>query len=475
MTDEAEDADVAAPNLNIRWPSLRFVDPEVEHRFAIETLVQSLPIVRLFLVAASLLFGCFAILDYYVIPDAKAFAWTLRFGVGCPVLIAVCLFSFHPVFVRVAQPMLSLAMATPGFGIMLMTAVAAAPGNALYYAGLIMVVIYGSTLIRLRWSYAALISLTMVGCYEAVALWINPISGHLLLNNTFFLAISVGVGIFSSYVQEYLIRRDFSTTEMLRREKARSDTLLTAANAANKAKGDFLAIVSHELRTPLNAVLGFTEVMQRRMFGPLGSDRYVAYIDDIHHAAEHLLGIITDILDLSKAEIGKLTLVEEEVDLTLVLDQCIRLLREKAAEAGLYLAFKPPPVRPLVRADARLVKQVFLNLLSNAIKFTPSGGAVNVVVERDPEGGWLLEFADTGVGIAESDLSKVLEPFVQVESAFARKHGGTGLGLPLAKKVVELHGGTLRITSTLGVGTTVLITFPASRALAEPEQLYGAA
>jgi two-component system, cell cycle sensor histidine kinase PleC len=371
--------------------------------------------------------------------------------------------------------MLGFAYATTSLGVVAMTAIAAAPGNGLYYAGLSMVLVYGSAFIRLRWSYAALVSMMVVGCYEVVVIRINPIPGYLLINNTFFLITAAGIGIFSSYVQEYLIRRDFATTEMLRCEKARSDTLLTAANAANKAKGDFLAIVSHELRTPLNAVLGFAEVMQRRMFGPLGSDRYVAYIDDIHHAAEHLLGIITDILDLSKAEIGKLTLVDEEVDLNVILDQCVRLLREKAAEAGLHLIVNAPSRRPMVLADTRLIKQVLLNILSNAIKFTPSGGTIMMGIEHGPQGGWSLELSDTGVGIADADLDKVLEPFVQVESAFARKHGGTGLGLPLAKKVIELHGGTLRIKSAINVGTTVTVTFPASRTLAEPARIPGAA
>jgi signal transduction histidine kinase len=173
------------------------------------------------------------------------------------------------------------------------------------------------------------------------------------------------------------------------------------------------------------------------------------------------------VLDFSKAEVGRLTVKEEEVDITQALEQCLRLLREKAAESGLRMSLEPPRERQLLRVDVTLVKQVFINLIGNAIKFTQSGGEIRAYIEQTADGGCCVKIVDTGIGIAESDIDKVLEPFYQVENVFVRKRGGTGLGLPLSKKIMLLHGGTLVITSALGVGTTVLITFPASRVVCQ--------
>lgn len=452
-----------APGLRLRPVWVRFDDATVEREFQDEHLTRALPAIRLFLTAACLLYAVFGLLDHYVITDIERIAWTIRYAVVCPLFVATVLLSFTRLFARVAQFMMSLNMVAAGVGVIAMTALAGPPGNTQYYAGLIMVVIYGSTLIRLRTQYAALISVVLVGLYDFAVLWVNPISAEAFINNEFFLAMSVGMGVFGSYFQELHIRRDYTSTRMLRSEKLRSDRLLIEAQAASTAKGEFLATMSHELRTPLNAILGFSEVMTRRMFGPIGSEKYAEYAKDIHHAADHLLNIITDILDLSKADVGKLVLSEEEVDLCESIDQACRLLREKAAQAGLRLSFEQPAERVTLWADARLVKQVVLNLLSNAIKFTQAGGAVAVSLACTEAAGCDLRVQDTGIGIAESDLGKVLEPFVQVESALTRKHGGTGLGLPLAKKIMELHGGSLEIASALGVGTEVKVRFPAVR------------
>jgi signal transduction histidine kinase len=462
-TPRPADAGRPAPNYSLRPFTLTFKEEAVERRFIVENLLRSLPVVRLFLLAAAALYAVFGVLDAYIIPEIRTIAWLIRYGGVCPLMIGVFLLTYTPAFPRLAQPALAVTMLSAGLGVLVMTALADAPGNALYYAGLIMVVIYGSSLIRIRLVNAAAISIGLVALYQPVAIAINPIPHHLLVSNDFFLMMSVATGIFSSYVQELIVRRDFVSNDQIRREKAIADDLRVQAEAANRSKSDFLAVMSHELRTPLNAILGFTQIMQKRMFGPVGSERYVAYVDDIHKTANHLLSIITDILDLSKAEAGKLTLNEEEFDPVAVLDHCLRLLRERAAEQGLRLSLQAPHGLGLrARGDERLVKQAFLNILGNAIKFTPTGGSISVAFVAEPKG-WTIRFSDTGIGISESDLERVLEPFVQVESAFARKHGGTGLGLPLVKKVMELHGGSIEIASTLGSGTTVAIHFPAER------------
>lgn len=464
MTKDTETA--ATPHLDYPMSpfSLRFKNEALERRFSVEHLARALPTIRLFLVAASLFYGLFGILDAFIIPEIAALAWIIRYLVVCPTFLVIAALTYSPIFARASQQILAAGMFIGGAGIMVMTTFAHWPGNSLYYAGLILVMIYGSSLVHLRCLYAGILCILVVAMYQVVALWINPIPALVLWNNDSFLITSMAIAVFFSYLQELQFRRDFISTDLIRRAKASSDELRLQAEAASKAKSDFLAVMSHELRTPLNAIMGFSEVMQHRMFGPVGSEKYAAYVNDIHQTAEHLLSIITDILDLSKADIGKLTLHEEDMDVVAIIDQSLRLTREKAMEQGLRLALQAPASsRPILHADARLVRQVFLNLLGNAIKFTPAGGLVSVALEADADGGWSIQVSDTGIGIAAADLPRILEPFVQVESALSRKHGGTGLGLPLVKKIMELHGGDISIESTLGAGTTVTVRFPASR------------
>jgi signal transduction histidine kinase len=254
------------------------------------------------------------------------------------------------------------------------------------------------------------------------------------------------------------------------REKARDQ-----AEAANRAKSSFLATMSHELRTPLNAVIGFSEMMQNEVFGRLGDPRYHAYAGDICDSGSHLLAIINDVLDLSKAESGKLELNEELFDLRDVVVDITRLTENRLASAGLTGTIDLPAELPLVHGDELKTRQMLLNLLSNAIKFTPPGGSVAVSVREDCEHGVAIVVADTGIGIAEQDLDRVLQPFEQADSSLARTHEGTGLGLPLVKAMIELHGGTLTLKSALDKGTEVTIVFPAERIVSTATPLPSAA
>jgi signal transduction histidine kinase len=242
------------------------------------------------------------------------------------------------------------------------------------------------------------------------------------------------------------------------------------ADGANRAKSAFLANMSHELRTPLNAIMGFSELMLSEAYGPVGNDRYRDYLRDIHGSGHHLLEIINDILDLSKIEAGRLELREAPLAIDKAIENCGRLIRERAQLGGVTLRIEVAAALPPIFGDELRLKQVLLNLIGNAVKFTPSGGAITVAAARAPDGGILVKVIDTGIGMRAEDIPIALAAFGQIDSSLARKHEGTGLGLPLSKALVEMHGGSLRIDSESGKGTTVTIHLPPSRVLAVPNQ-----
>jgi two-component system, cell cycle sensor histidine kinase PleC len=239
------------------------------------------------------------------------------------------------------------------------------------------------------------------------------------------------------------------------------------AELASRSKTEFLANMSHELRTPLNAIIGFSQVMAGEMMGPVGSPRYVGYAKDICTSAQHLLGIISDILDVSKLEAGKIELDEEEAEVAAVVADVLQLVRERARALEVELAVEVPRSLPAVRVDVLKLKQVLLNLVTNAIKFSHAGGRVELRAEEGVDGLY-ISVADRGIGMDKAEIATAVSRFGQVASAWSRKHPGTGLGLPLAIGLIELHGGNLVIDSKKGVGTTVTVRLPDHR-IARPE------
>lgn len=237
------------------------------------------------------------------------------------------------------------------------------------------------------------------------------------------------------------------------------------AETANRAKSSFLANIGHELRTPLNAILGFSEIIKKQTLGTIGTPQYVEYANDIHESGIYLLEIINDILDLSKIEAGRMELHEQRVDLERNITAAIRLCAGRASVGSVTVNIDPTGDTPPLHADERAVKQMLVNLLSNAIKFTPPNGTVTVRCRVEADGRLALRITDTGIGIAEKDVALVLAPFGQVDSALNRRYAGTGLGLPLVKSLIELHGGELILESAVGRGTSVTLRFPAARVL----------
>lgn len=242
-------------------------------------------------------------------------------------------------------------------------------------------------------------------------------------------------------------------------ERLREATAL--AESANRSKTEFLAAMSHELRTPLNAIIGFSEIISRQMFGPI-TDRYRAYGNDINAAGQHLLAMINDILDISRIEIGAFTLSEEVVAPGALAESTLRLVATRAEQNSVRLTASIPADLPPLHVDIRRAKQILLNLVANAVKFTPAGGQVTLSARLESGGGLTFQVSDTGIGMRPEDMAVALAPFGQVDSGLDRRFEGVGLGLPLAKSLVELHGGSLSLDSAPGLGTTATIRFPRS-------------
>ncbi|OYW42828.1 MAG: hypothetical protein B7Z38_03630 [Rhodobacterales bacterium 12-64-8] len=287
--------------------------------------------------------------------------------------------------------------------------------------------------------------------------------------------ITVGLDITNMKRQETVLQRSErrlrTMVEELQRTKGQAQELAekyaeakTRAERASQAKGSFLGNMSHELRTPLTHINGFAEMIANEIYGPLGSERYKEYAEDIVGAGKHLEEMINDILDMSKVEAGKMRLSPALINPEDAVDGAIKLARRRAADREVHLTFDPDDDLPEITGDHRAIKQMTFNLITNAIKFTDPGG--EVAVTMTVEGKWLaIRVRDTGIGIAPEDLPRLAQPFEQVTSPEAKERNtrGTGLGLALTKSFAEMHGGHLTIESTLGVGTTVSIFLPINR------------
>lgn len=283
--------------------------------------------------------------------------------------------------------------------------------------------------------------------------------------HAYFLSLAKGLNSTALAMIEYRVQKDVLISE-LEEEKLMSDEARRRAEAANKAKSRFLATMSHELRTPLNAILGFSEVMRDQVLGPLENENYREYSKNIHDSGQHLLNVINEILDLSRIEAGRFDLSECPVLLEDVADDCYRLLKLRVQAKNLDIVEDYDKQLPQVWADQKAMRQICLNLMSNAVKFTPRGGRITISIQRTDEGGQCFSVRDTGPGIPAEEIPKVLQTFGQGSLAHETAEGGTGLGLPIVKNLIELHGGTMTLTSELRKGTEASVRLPKTRVLA---------
>jgi len=286
-------------------------------------------------------------------------------------------------------------------------------------------------------------------------------------------ALGLGFSLFMLHLarQVFLTTRDMLTLredknsliEQLTAAKFESDKARLRAEAASQAKSEFLANMSHELRTPLNAILGFSDIMKGEVFGSLGSTQYLEYSEHIHTSGHHLLGLINDILDLSKIQAGRFSVRAVELNMREAVHNALKLFETRTLDARINFKTDVEKDLPLLLADERGMHQILLNLLSNAVKFTPSGGTVTVFARRASNGGMDVGVADTGVGIDPNDVDAVFEAFGQGRHDIATSEKGTGLGLPIVRGLVEAHGGTIKLDTHLGKGTTFTCWFPRER------------
>ncbi|MBI1262200.1 MAG: HAMP domain-containing protein [Rhizobiales bacterium] len=281
----------------------------------------------------------------------------------------------------------------------------------------------------------------------------EPMSAELLLKDGRALRLEASPTGDHGYI---FLLGDFTDVK-LREEALRKAK--QSAETASEAKSNFLANMSHELRTPLNAIIGFSEIISGQVFGKLENARYLDYATDIMNSGRHLLGVINNVLELSRGQAGKMSIEEEDVDLYETLQQCLPMLREQCKDAELTLNVETRTEPLMILGETGKLRQIFLNLLSNAIKFSEAGGRIDVVFERDAQGRIVTRISDTGIGMSAEDIDVAMTPFGQVDSRLARRYEGTGLGLPLTKTLVDLHKGVMEIESTPERGTTVILRF----------------
>jgi signal transduction histidine kinase len=437
-------------------------DAAAEARFQAEDFSRWLIFTRLSLALGLLFYAGFGFVDTVVSGAALHQVLAIRFDVVCPFLVVVIALSYGHTFERYEQGILLAVLLIAGGAIIAMIAILEPPGNYLYSFGLDIVIIYCSILTRIRYNYLGPGALALALIDQPVILYLNPVPTGPLMAEEAFLLVSVVVSTLGRYWRERYARQSFLTEELLRQEMARSNALRIEAEAANRAKSEFIANMSHEFRTPLNAIIGFSDVLQNDSLGAATRLKYREYARDIRMSGEHLLGIINNILDLSKIEAGKHVLDETLVAPALPVATAALLVRPRAEDAGLAFEIDVADDGVTMRVDQLALEQMLVNLLANAIKFTPAG-RVQLSGALAPDGGYRFTVADTGIGMSAEEIDVAMTPFGMVASAFSRRYQGTGLGLPIVASLARLHGATLDIRSVPDSGTTAALIFPAAR------------
>jgi len=440
--------------------SLRFEDPELESAFVDEQARRARRPLRIMFVCAIVIISAAWVLAQVLGEPTPRARVTTTVGLAAFVLVTALAYalSYTRTFLQHHQMITLVLMCGYPAGLIRMEPVVQ-PAKFLLPSILVLVVLHIFNVysnVRLRFPMGTVAGWVTAATYVSYVATVSSWGLPALVTVGFLLVATNVFGMLSSYQMELYLRREFAALRQRERAELEARRARDQAEAATQAKSDFLASMSHELRTPLNAIIGFSEVLDERMFGEL-NDKQAEYIRDIHGSGKHLLSLINDVLDLSKVEAGRMELDVTTFDLPSTLDAVLTLVRERAARHGISLGVDVDGGLGAFGGDERKFKQIMLNLLSNAVKFTPEGGRIDVTAR--PRGALVeVAVADTGTGIAAVDLPRVFEEFRQVGTDTARKAEGTGLGLTLTKRFVELHGGTIRVDSAPGKGSTFTFT-----------------
>jgi signal transduction histidine kinase len=440
--------------------SLRFADASLEASFAEEQARKALRPLRIaFLCSAVVMVALWALIHVFRVeaPQARMHI-NLRMALFLGSTALIYALSYTRGFLRHYQ-VIALAVLC-AFAVIMTPANPRVPPTPFMLPSLLVLLVIhifnGYTNVRLRFPLA------VVSGWFAAAVYLAYLGSSAAWRSEYlvwaaFMLVGANVfGMLSSYQMELYLRREFLALRLREQAEQEARRARDQAEAATRAKSEFLANMSHELRTPLNAVIGFSEVLDARMFGEM-NEKQAEYVRDIHTSGTHLLSLINDILDLSKVEAGRMELDVVPFDLPSAIDNAVTLVRERAQRHGLTLHCDVDPALGAFSGDERKFKQILLNLLSNAVKFTPEGGRISVTARPQSP---LVEVAvaDTGTGIAADDVPRVFEEFRQVGTDQARKAEGTGLGLTLTRRFIELHGGSIHVESVLGKGSTFTFT-----------------
>lgn len=462
----APEATHCPTDFGINRLTLNFRNRDVEALYRDFNFRENISFSRRTTVLGALTMLAFSILDYFVIPDIFEYALFLRFAVCMPLLLLIVAATFLPFSYATRIRIFSLVLLVPNIVILAMIAQAETLGSGLYYAGVLVTIAFCASLWRFGFLYSVFMAMLTAALYAGVVALFNPLDQTILINNIFFLIWSITINCYHTYTFELKQRTNFVRQSRLEYEQARAEDLFDKSQAANRAKDEFLATMSHELRTPLNAIIGFSDIITNEMMGPIGQARYVEYSKDINSSGHHLLNIINEILDFSKSDVKDLVVGNEEFSPAETLEKTERMLSVKASERQISLSVAHQDAGVTLHGDERLFTQAMINLVSNAIKFTPDNGKVSVRTRMLADGSFEITVTDTGIGLKKEDLERVFEPFVQVEGAMSRKFEGTGLGLPMVRKIAEAHHGSVHLESDGESGTIAVFRVPATRVTA---------